>query len=330
MRLLKVLGWLLVWIVLFLSSIWAFGAIYFDLPFAALRLPGAILFALLVIIAVFLVRGQGLKAALVAAAFVIVSLWWWTLKPSNDRPWQPDVAQTAWAEINRDEITLHNVRNCDYRSETDYTPRWETRTVRASQIVGIDIAITYWGSPWIAHPIISFRFADALPVCFSIETRKMIGQEYSAVRGFYRQFTLIYTVADERDPIRLRTNYRKGEEVYLYRTLASPEQARARFSEYIETLNEMHANPRWYNAVTTNCTTAIRAQRPTTKRAPWDWRILANGKSDELLYERKVIATADLPFSELKERSHINERARAADQDPDFSRRIREGVPGFQ
>jgi hypothetical protein len=330
MRLLKVLSWLIVWIVLFLCSIWAIGAIYFDLPFAALRLPGAILFALLVIIAVFFVRGQGLKAALVAAAFVIVSLWWWTLKPSNDRPWQPDVAQTAWAEINRDEITLHNVRNCDYRSETDYTPRWETRTVRASQIVGIDIAITYWGSPWIAHPIISFRFADALPVCFSIETRKMIGQEYSAVRGFYRQFTLIYTVADERDPIRLRTNYRKGEEVYLYRTLASPEQARARFSEYIETLNEMHANPRWYNAVTTNCTTAIRAQRPTTKRAPWDWRILANGKSDELLYERKVIATADLPFSELKERSHINERARAADQDPDFSRRIREGVPGFQ
>jgi len=119
MRLLKVLGWLLVWIVLFLCLIWAFCAIYFDLPFAALRLPGAILFALLVIIAVFFVRGQGLKAALVAAAFVIVSLWWWTLKPSNDRPWQPDVAQTAWAEINRDEITLHNVRNCDYRSETD-------------------------------------------------------------------------------------------------------------------------------------------------------------------------------------------------------------------
>ena len=151
----------------------------------------------------------------------------------------------------------------------------------------------------------------------------------SAVRGLYRQFTLIYVVADERDPIRLRTNYRKGEEVYLYRTAASPGEARERFLEYVNTLNTLHTQPRWYNAITTNCTTAIRAQHPVNQRTPWDWRILLNGKGDELLYERHLIATAGLPFPELKERSHINERARAADQDPDFSRRIREGVPGF-
>jgi len=85
------------------------------------------------------------------------------------------------------------------------------------------------GSPWISHPIVSFQFADALPLCFSIETRKTIGETYSAIRGFYRQYTLIYVVADERDVIRVRTNYRRGEDVYLYRTLASPAQARARF-----------------------------------------------------------------------------------------------------
>ena len=78
----------------------------------------------------------------------------------------------------------------------------------------------------MAHPIVSFRFADSLPLCFSIETRKTINQEYSAVRGMYRQFTLIYIVADERDPIRLRTNYRKGEEVYLYRITASARRRR--------------------------------------------------------------------------------------------------------
>src|SRR5262245_48535437 len=169
MRLLKFLAWFVVWIALFVCSIWAIGAIYFDLPIAALRLPATIGFILVLVAAVIIGRGQGLKAALVAAGFVIVLLWWFTLKPSDDRPWQPDVAQTARADITGDEITLHNVRNCDYRSETDYTPRWETRTVRLSQIVGIDIAITYWGSPWIAHPIISFRFADGLPLCFSIE-----------------------------------------------------------------------------------------------------------------------------------------------------------------
>ncbi len=237
-----------------------------------------------------------MKLAIALGAFVVVAGWWLTLKPSNDRAWQPDVSQTAWAEINGDEVTIHNVRNCDYRTDTDFTPHWETRTVRLSQITGMDVAINYWGSPWISHPIVSFQFADALPLCFSIETRKTIGQKYSALAGLYRQYTLIYVVADERDVVRLRTNYRR-EDVYLYRTLASPAQARERFLEYIN------------------------------ERAPWDWRMLINGKADELLYERHAIATGGLPFSELKQRSLIDARARAADDDPNFSHLIREGLP---
>ena len=220
------------------------------------------------------------------------------------------------------------MRNCDYRNETDFTTHWETRTVRLSQITGMDLAIMYWGSPWMAHPIVSFRFADALPLCFSIETRKTIGQQYSAVRGLYRQYTLIYIVADERDSIRVRSNYRQGEDVYLYRTMASPTQARVRFLEYVNTINMLHDHPRWYNAITTNCTTNIRTQRPTSQRAPWDWRMLVNGKADEMLYERHAIATGGLPFSELKQRSLINKRARAVDKDPDFSSLIREELPG--
>jgi hypothetical protein len=191
----------------------------------------------------------------------------------------------------------------------------------------MDLAINYWGSPWIAHPIVSFQFSDGLPLCFSIETRKTTGQQYSTLEGFYRQYTLIYVVADERDVIRLRTNYRR-EDVYLYHTLASPAQARERFREYINTLNALHENPRWYNAVTSNCTTSIRAQRAVKLRAPWDWRILLNGKADEMLYQDHAVATGGLSFTDLKQRSLINERARTADQDPRFSRVIREGLPG--
>jgi len=151
-------------------------------------------------------------------------------------------------------------------------------------------------------------------------------QQYCTLEGFYRQYALIYVVADERDCIRLRTNYRR-EDVYLYHTLASPAQARERFREYINTLNALHENPRWYNAVTSNCTTSIRAQRAVNKRAPWDWRMLLNGKADEMLYQDHAIVTGGLPFAELKARSLINERARAADTDPDFSRAIRQGLP---
>src|SRR5205814_4822770 len=160
--------------------------------------------------------------------------------------------------------------------ETDFTTHWETRTVRLSQITGMDLAIMYWGSPWMAHPIVSFRFADALPLCFSIETRKSAGQQYSALRGLYRQYTLIYVVADERDSIRVRSNYRTGEGVYLYRTLASSAEARARFLEYIQTINTLRDNPRWYNDVTSNSTTITRTQRTCHQRAPCDSAVIVN------------------------------------------------------
>jgi hypothetical protein len=324
MKLLRFIFYALAWIAGALCAAWAVGALYFDFPKAGAFV--AILFVLALLATVLFVRGQLLKLAIVFGAFAVVVSWWLTLEPSNDRAWQLDVAQTAWAETNADEVTIHNVRNCDYRTATDFTPRWETRTVRLSQLTGIDLAINYWGSPWIAHPIVSFQFSDGLPLCFSIETRKTIGQQYSTLAGLYRQYTLIYVVADERDVIRLRTNYRR-EDIYLYHTLASPEQARQRFREYISALNALHENPRWYNAVTHNCTTSIRAQRAARLRTPWDWRILLNGKADELLYQDHAIATGGLPFAELKQRSLIDERARAADQDPDFSRIIREGLP---
>ncbi len=324
MRFFRFVAFAIGWAVAIVAVAWAFGALYFDFP--RIGALAAILFVVILLAAIIFFRGQLLKLAIVLGASAVVAGWWLTLKPSNDRAWQPDVSQTGWAEINGDEVTIHNVRNCDYRTDTDFTPHWETRTVRLSQITGMDVAINYWGSPWISHPIVSFQFADGLPLCFSIETRKTIGQKYSALDGLYRQYTLIYVVADERDVIRLRTNYRR-EDVYLYRTLASPAQARERFLEYIKAMTMLHEHPRWYNEVTANCTTSIRTQRSVSERAPWDWRMLINGKADELLYERHAIATGGLPFSELKERSLIDARARVADNDPNFSRLIREGLP---
>jgi hypothetical protein len=326
MRVIRWVGALLVLLAVIIAAAWAFGAVWFDAPFGNANKVVAGLLAMASALALVFVRPFWRKVGAVALLFGGVLIWWLTLKPSNDGNWQPDVAQLAWADINGDEFTFHNVRNCDYRTDTDYTPHWETRTVRLSQITGIDLAIDYWGSPWIAHPIVSFQFADAPPLCFSIETRKTVGQTYSTIGGLYRQFALIYLVADERDVIRLRTNYRH-EDIYLYHLTAPPNRARERFVEYVHSLNALRTQPRWYNAITTNCTTSIRSQHPSKERIPWDWRILLNGKGDELLYKDGALVTGGLPFAELKTRSLINDRARAANDSPDFSKLIREGLP---
>jgi hypothetical protein len=327
-RALRFSGLALAWIVALGCGAWAVGALAFDLPAARTASAGA--FVIVVLGTVIFVRGPWRKVGCVMLAFAIVLGWWWTLRPSNNRSWQPDVAETASAEIDGDEVILRNVRNCDYRTETDYTPHWETRTVRLSQLAGLDLAITYWGSPYIAHPIASFQFTDAPPVCFSIEVRKEIGESYSAIRGFYRQYELIYLAADERDVIRLRSDFRKGEEVYLYHLTTPPEKVRERFLDYIGALNELHTRPRWYNALTTNCTTAIRTQHAVPERAPWDWRILVNGKADEMLYERHALATGGLSFEELKKQALIKKVDSSSLNDgSDFSRRIRENRAGF-
>lgn len=326
----RLIGALTGWIVLGIPSAWAVGALYYDLPVSWLRVPAAAIFAIAVLAAFIFVRPFWKRALAILAGFALVLCWWLTIKPSNDRDWQGDVAQTPWVEINGDDATFHNVRNFEYRSTTDYTPHWETRTVHLSQLTGIDLFINYWGSPYMAHPIVSFQFADGPPLAMSIETRKRTGQEYSAIGGLYRQYTLIYIASDERDVVRVRTNYRKGEDIYLYHTTVTPAQARERFLDYIASINELHTTPRWYNAVTANCTTSIRTQHDASERQKWDWRILFNGKADEMLYEKEALATGGLDFDTLKSRSKINDAAKAADADPDFSKRIRAGVPGFE
>src|SRR4029453_6712863 len=326
MRVIRWAGVLLVLVIAIIAIAWAFGAVWFDAPFGIANKVVAGLLAIVAAAVLVFVRRFWRKVGVIALLFVGVLAWWLTLSPTNDGDWQADVAEKAWADIKGDEVTLHNVRNCDYRTETDYTPHWETRTVRLSQITGIDLAIDYWGSPWIAHPIVSFQFADTPPLCFSIETRKTFGQSYSTIGGLYRQYTLIYLVADERDVIRLRTNYRH-EDIYLYPTTAPPDRARQRFQEYVRSLNALRTQPRWYNAVTTNCTTSIRTQHPSKERVQWDWRILLNGKADEMLYAHGAFVTGGLSFAELKAQSLINARAKAADASPDFSELIRLGLP---
>ncbi len=306
---------------------WAAAALYFDLfSGSSLRTLGASSYGIAMVGALLAFRGRGKGIAICLAGFALILAWWLTLKPSNDRAWQPDVSQTAWAEIDGDHVTIHNVRNCDYRTEGDYTPHWETRSYDLSQIRGMDIFLTYWGSPWIAHPIVSFRFGDNDHIAMSIETRKEVGEQYSAIRGFFRYYELIYTVSDERDVVRLRTNYRKGEETYLFHTRTTPEHARSTFLNYLKKINRIRNRPEWYNALTNNCTTNIAT---LAGEPEWDWRVLLNGRADQMLYERGDLVTGNLSFVQLKEQAHINAAARAANDAPDFSRRIREGRAGF-
>lgn len=318
-------------IITLLLSVWTSGALYFDLPVQALRAPAALLYLISVMVGMLFFRRNHKGLVIAVVGFIVVAVWWFSLLPSNDRKWRSDDLATAYAEIAVDQITIHNVRNCKYRSETDYTCSWETRSYDPAALRGADIFITWWGSPWIAHPIVSYDFGPEGHVAFSIETRHVTGQDYSSVRGFFRQYMLTYTVSDERDVIRLRTNYRKGEDVYLFRTAVNQPIARHVFVEYLQRVNSLHKHPEWYNALTNNCTTNIAVSAAEAQQRPvrFDWRVLLNGKMDEMMYEHGSLLTGGLSFPALKGQAHINTAAKAAGDSSDFSKLIRQGRIGF-
>ena len=258
--------------------------------------------------------------------FIAVLAWWWTIPPSQQRNWRKDVATLPNAEISGTQVTIHNVRNCDYRSETDYDVRYYDKTVDLTRLESVDMYFVHWGSAAIAHTMVSFGFGGNQFICFSLETRCEVHEGYSPIKGFFKQYELICIAADERDLVRLRTNYRK-EDVYLYRLRAKPEVARMIFLRYCQQMNDLRARPEWYNALTRNCTTAIPTRDGNApRRCPRTWKVVLPGYLPGWIYDQEVLDTS-LPFAELQKRSHINQRGQAADKDPNFSLRIREELP---
>ena len=276
------LGWLL----LAIGVAWSFGALWFDFPIAALSHTLAIVFFCGALAVLVLVRPRWRAKLGLVIGIALIAAWWLTIRPSNSRDWQADVAETPYAEIESDRIVIHNFRNFDYVTKTDFHPRWETKTVHLSNLRGVDFFTNYWGSTLICHTFLSFDFGPEGYVCISIETRMMKGQLYSPIAGLYRQFALYYVIGDERDIVRLRTNYRL-EDVYLYRLIpATPERARALFLDYLQSANKLHERAQWYNELTSNCTTNVRVHIKNIGSArPWDWQILLNGTIDKHAYD---------------------------------------------
>ena len=275
-------------------------------------------------------RARLTTSVALGTALLAVLLWYHALQASNDRAWPDEVARTPWAEIDGDRITIHEVRHFAWRTEADFTPRWETRTVDLSDLESVDLIASYWMGDAIAHVMVSFDFGHAPPVLVSIEARKEVGEPYSTVLGFFRRYELVYVVADERDAIGVRTTVRADppEDVYLYRVAAPKEAVRRLFLEYIRQINDLHEQAEFYNTATTNCTTMVlinnRVNGPVSLL---NWKILLSGYLPQLVYERGRLDQA-LPFAELRQRSRVNDAARAAGLDaPDFSARIRAGLP---
>jgi len=305
---------------------WGTLAIYYsNLPWGWLRLALALVFLTFGIWALWYSRTRR-TIAIFAALFLGVLVWFISIKPFYDRSWRSEVVVMSRAIIDGDHVRIIGVRNFEYRSRDDFTLCYEEREVSVSHLTSLDFYLSFWREGPIGHTFLSFNFDNAPPISISIETRPEVGEGFQPIASLFKQFELIYVVGDERDLVRVRTNYR-NEDVFLYRLRTSPEVARRLFLVYLDRINELADQPEFYHLFSNSCTiNIVRYANLAGRVGRLDIRHILNGWSDRYLYDAGALDTS-LPFEELRRRSHINEAAQAAGNAKDFSERIRKSLP---
>jgi len=313
-----------------IPAVWAALALWYQAPGGQLKSVIVLLwsaFTLGVLIALWQGRA-GLAFLSFALAFAVLLIWWQRITPTNERFWADDVAQITHGSIDGNRVTLRNVRNFDWRSNSDYTQRWETRSYDLDELTSVDMIMSYWDGWAIAHMLISFGFDDGQHVAFSVEVRRRKNAAYSELGGFFKRDGLSIIAADERDVIRVRTNIR-AEDDYLYRIRMPQPAMRSLFLGYVEQADRLLYTPRFYNTITVNCTTLVyHMMKRIVGYLPWSYRLLFTGYLPAYVYR---VGGLDQRFTleELRALGRITDRARQSDRSDTFSADIRKGIPSM-
>jgi hypothetical protein len=326
---LRVAGALLAGLLVLLPAAWGTVAIWYQAPGGqAFKVVAMLLWAAFSVGSLACIwQGRTILAlASFALAFAALLLWWHHIPATNNRTWADDVARQVSGTIVGNQATLRNVRNFDWRSEADFTQRWETRTYDLDRLESVDMIMSYWRGPAIAHMLVSFGFDDGTHVVFSVEIRREKGEAFSEIGGFFKQFELSIIAADEDDIIRVRTNIR-GEDDYLYRVKMPRPDMRSLFIGYVDQANELVTTPRFYNTITVNCTTLVyHMMKRIVGYLPFDYRVIFTGYLPAYVYKVGGLDRR-YPLAELRERGRITERAHSSDRSSTFSADIRRGIP---
>jgi hypothetical protein len=318
----RVLGILLIAALVLPAVLWSCLMIGYNFPIAGLCTAAAWGFGIATVAAfAFLPRRRRTLVGF-GIAFGLLWLWWLAIPPSNDREWSSEYAVLPHATYEGNLVTVHHVRNFEYRSPEDFDVRHYTRTYDLDQLATLDLSFIYWTSEAIAHTILSFGFAGGEYLAVSIETRREKDEPWSSIGGFFQQFEIAYVIADERDVLRLRTNFRH-EEVYVYPLRSTPAQIRTVLRSVLDKVNALAEKPQFYNTITHNCTTSLVPHFAEAHEVKASWlEVLINGYGDRVVFENGNMDT-DLSFEETKRRHHANPHVLDDPSPVDYSKRIR-------
>ncbi|MFC1587763.1 DUF4105 domain-containing protein [Planctomycetota bacterium] len=270
-------------------------------------------------------RRKWRKLKYMSVGLLLLIIIWFSIRPSNNRDWSPDQAVLAWAKINDHNTHIYNIRNFDYRSDDDYTIQYYDKDYDLNKLDRLYFVLEPFSTlGTMAHTMLSFAFNNEDFVVVSIEIRKEKGESFSAFRGMFKKYELMYVLGDERDMIKLRSNVRK-DDVFLYPIKIEKEEIKKLFIDILERVNKLKERPEFYHTLFNNCTTNIadHINNIYPGQIPFSWKLLLSGYSDKLAFDLGLV-DSDLPFNQLQTRFKINDRALKYAGSPDFSIKIRQ------
>jgi len=311
------------------AQLWALAAILLGGggagPPSALRVAAAVVYVLLLVAALW--KAPPLTRLGTACALVVLAAGWYsTIQPSHDRNWSEDQSRLPHPEIHGDLLQISDLRDFRYRSESDWDAAWRDETYDLRKLVRGWYVVEHFSEfEGAAHAMASFEFSDGKFLAISVEIRKERGESYSPLRGLFRQYELMYVMADERDALQLRTDHRSGSDVYLYEVTAGPQATRAFLEDMARRASEVAAAPVFYNSLTDTCASSLahHLRRVSDERvSSLSPRVLLPGYSHQLALDLDLIG--DAPLATLKAAARTEGRDRPAGEGPDgYSARIR-------
>lgn len=248
-------------------------------------------------------------------------------KPSLERNWTPDQQILATASFDGDKVAIKNIRNISYRTTTDYDVSYYNKTFDLNKIKRVWFMVEPFSGHGFgaAHTLLSFEFENDEFVSISVEIRKEQGESFSPIKGLLRQYELVYVIADERDVIKLRSNYRK-DDVYLYPIKTTKEKTRELFVSMLERANKLGNEPEFYNTLTSTCTTNLvdHVNLLSEGKVPFSFKTLMPAYADEYALTLGLINDEETDIEKLRAKYKINEKAEKFADDVRFSVKIRE------
>ena len=311
--------------------LWAAGAIYY-LAFLPKPVAGLLAAVYLITSVVLFFRSEKKRLWLrqIAASVVVVYLLTLIQRPSHNRDWAVDNVVMPEIDIDANTVTVSGIRHSVYGSETEVKVNYSNLTFPLSQLKKVWFVVhRFTAFEGIAHNFLTFSFdTEDGPAYFSVsaEIRREQGEQFSPIKGLYRQYEMIYVIADERDEIGSRAILRSDDRVYMYPVNATEHQVQALFLDIASRVQRLADEPEFYHSLLNNCTNNIVFHTYKLTPEPINWldpQIVVPGYADRFAYSKRLIGSDRGMFTEYQDRCRIDQTIRRVGITERFSSDIR-------